>query len=85
MLRQLPAVAEQTEYATLKGELLPRMHQLCLKTNSASVRVNSLVCMGKVSARLDEEEAGRMLQTAAKVSHTAQCRRHSCAYWAELP
>ena len=60
MLKQLPAVAEQTEYTTLKTELLPRMHQLCLKTVSASVRVNSLMCMGKVAARLDEEEAGKL-------------------------
>ena len=37
MLKQLPVVAEQTEYTTLKTELLPRMHQLCLKTVSASL------------------------------------------------
>lgn len=72
MLRQLPSVVEQTEYSTLKAELLPRMHTLCLKTTSASVRVNSLTCMGKVAARLDEEEAGKMLQTAAKVSSLGQ-------------
>ena len=67
MLKQLPAIAEQTEYTTLKGELLPRMHTLCLKTTSASVRVNSLTCMARVAARLDEDEAGKMLQTAGKV------------------
>ena len=72
MLRQLPSVVEQTEYSTLKADLLPRMHTLCLKTTSASVRVNSLTCMGKVAARLDEEEAGKMLQTAAKVSSLGQ-------------
>ncbi|KAL0038526.1 hypothetical protein WJX77_009542 [Trebouxia sp. C0004] len=74
MLKQLPTVAEQTEYTTLKSELLPRMHSLCLKTTSASVRVNSLTCMGRIAARLDEDEAGKMLQTASKVSavdHTA--------------
>ncbi|KAA6417121.1 MAG: kinase family, partial [Trebouxia sp. A1-2] len=74
MLKQLPSVAEQTEYTTLKSELLPRMHTLCLKTTSASVRVNSLTCMGRIVARLDEDEAGKMLQTAGKVSavdHTA--------------
>ena len=68
MLKQLPPVAEQTEYTTLKSELLPRMHTLCLKTTSASVRVNSLTCMGRIVARLDEDEAGKMLQTAGKVS-----------------
>ena len=67
MLKQLPSVAEQTEYTTLKTELLPRMHTLCLKTTSASVRVNSLTCMARVAARLDEDEAGKMLQTAGKV------------------
>ena len=67
MLKQLPPVAEQTEYTTLKSELLPRMHTLCLKTTSASVRVNSLTCMGRIVARLDEDEAGKMLQTAGKV------------------
>lgn len=67
MLKQLPSVAEQTEYTTLKSELLPRMHTLCLKTTSASVRVNSLTCMGRLAARLDEDEAGKMLQTAGKV------------------
>lgn len=74
MLKQLPSVAEQTEYSTLKSELLPRMHTLCLKTTSASVRVNSLTCMGRIVARLDEDEAGKMLQTAGKVcavDHTA--------------
>lgn len=68
MLKQLPSIAEQTEYSTLKADLLPRMHALCLKTTSASVRVNSLTCMAKVAARLDEDEAGKMLQTAGKVS-----------------
>lgn len=67
MLKQLPGVAQQTDYAALKAELLPRMHSLCLKTTSASVRVNSLTCMAKVAARLDEDEAAKMLQTAAKV------------------
>jgi len=67
MLKQLPPVAEQTEYTTLKSELLPRMHTLCLKTTSASVRVDSLTCMGRIVARLDEDEAGKMLQTAGKV------------------
>ena len=67
MLKQLPAVAQQTEYSTLKTELLPRMHSLCLKTTSASVRVNSLNCMARVAARLDEDEAAQMLQTAGKV------------------
>ena len=67
MLKQLPSVAEQTEYSTLKSELLPRMHTLCLKTTSASVRVNALTCMGRIVARLDEDEAGKMLQTAGKV------------------
>lgn len=69
MLKQLPLVAEQTEYSTLTAELLPWMHTLCLKTTMASVRVNALRCMARVAARLDEEEAGKMLQTAAKVCH----------------
>ena len=67
MLRQLPAVAEQTEYAVLRSELLPRLHTLCLKTTSAGVRVSALTCMGRVAPRLDQDEAGQMLQTAAKV------------------
>ena len=67
MLKQLPLVAEQTEYTTLKAELLPWMHTLCLKTTMASVRVNSLKCMAQVAAKLDEDEAAKMLQTAAKV------------------
>lgn len=67
MLKQLPLIAEQTEYTTLKAELLPWMHTLCLKTTMASVRVNSLRCMAQVAAKLDEDEAGKMLQTAAKV------------------
>lgn len=68
MLKQLPLVAEQTEYSTVKAELLPWMHTLCLKTTMASVRLNSLKCMAKVAAKLDEDEAGKMLQTAAKVN-----------------
>lgn len=77
MLKQLPLVAEQTEYSTVKGELLPRMHSLCLKTTSASVRLNSLTCMARLAARLDEDEAGKMLQTAAKVCHNSLRCPHS--------
>lgn len=78
MLKQLPAVAQQTEYATVKAELLPRMHSMCLKTTSASVRANSLTCMARLAAGLHEDEAVKMLQTAGKVGHVCQSFGDTC-------
>lgn len=66
-LKRIPECLESSDYAAVKGELVPRMHALCLRTTSAAVRVNALVCMGKVAGRLDKEEAMKFLATAGQV------------------
>ncbi len=67
MLKTVPLIHEQVDYTSLKTVLLPKAHQLCLRTTSASVRVNSLIAIGKVIGRMDKEEAEKVLATCAKV------------------
>ena len=75
-LKRMPECLESSDYTAIKGELVPRMHALCLRTTSAAVRVNALVCMGKVAGRLDKEEAMKFLATAGQVGVAwgAECR-----------
>ena len=75
-LKRIPECLESSDYTAIKGELVPRMHALCLRTTSAAVRVNALVCMGKVAGRLDKEEATKFLATAGQVrlASRAECR-----------
>lgn len=41
------------DYQATKTSLLPRIKKLCLGTNLLSVRVNSLICIGKLIHHLD--------------------------------
>ena len=42
------------EFQATKTALLPRIKKLCINTNLLSVRVNCLVCIGKLLQHLDK-------------------------------
>ncbi|KAK9498718.1 hypothetical protein O3M35_003291 [Rhynocoris fuscipes] len=53
-LSVLPTFAELIEYPAMKNALLPRIKRLCISTSFISVRVNCLVCIGKLLDYLDK-------------------------------
>uniref|UniRef100_A0A0V0G6A0 Protein kinase domain-containing protein n=1 Tax=Triatoma dimidiata TaxID=72491 RepID=A0A0V0G6A0_TRIDM len=53
-LSVLPTFAELIEYPAMKNALLPRIKRLCISTSFVSVRVNCLVCIGKLLDYLDK-------------------------------
>uniref|UniRef100_A0A2R5LB14 Protein kinase domain-containing protein n=1 Tax=Ornithodoros turicata TaxID=34597 RepID=A0A2R5LB14_9ACAR len=53
-LNIIPDFAHLIDYPSMKNALLPRIKKLCLLTNYLSVRVNCLVCMGKLLEHLDK-------------------------------
>lgn len=53
-LGALPGVATLIDYPAMKNALLPRILRLCLSTPHTSVRVNCLVCLGKLLEHLDK-------------------------------
>ncbi|KAL1138476.1 hypothetical protein AAG570_008539 [Ranatra chinensis] len=53
-LSVLPTFAGLIEYPAMKNALLPRIKRLCISTSSISVRVNCLVCVGKLLDNLDK-------------------------------
>ena len=63
----MPACMELADYATVKETLVPKLHSVCLSTTAAAVRSSALLCMAKCAAKLDREEAMKMLQTATQV------------------
>ena len=42
------------DYQAMKNSLLPRIKKLCVATTLLSVRVNSLICLGKLLTHLDK-------------------------------
>ncbi|XP_046852322.1 SCY1-like protein 2 isoform X2 [Xenia sp. Carnegie-2017] len=50
----IPNFAKMIEYAAMKHSIIPRIKTLCLKTSTFSVRVNCLVCLGKILEYLDK-------------------------------
>ncbi|KAK3878478.1 hypothetical protein Pcinc_016896 [Petrolisthes cinctipes] len=52
-LSVLPSCAHLVESHAMKNALLPRVKKLCVATSYLSVRVNCLVCMGKILEHLD--------------------------------
>ncbi|CAD7699579.1 unnamed protein product, partial [Ostreobium quekettii] len=71
----LKAVHDMCEYLqnqTLQDQVLPRVHEMALATQSATVRINALVLMGTLVDRVDEAEAGKMLSTAMEVTSADQ-------------
>ncbi|GMH34388.1 hypothetical protein BSKO_02222 [Bryopsis sp. KO-2023] len=67
-LKQLQSLVESFEYEPLKGQLLPRVHVICLRTASAKVRINALVLLGSLVPRMDTDEAEKMMHTCSQVS-----------------
>ncbi|XP_065353712.1 SCY1-like protein 2 [Cloeon dipterum] len=53
-LAALPGVASLIDYPAMKNALLPRILRVCLTTPHTSVRVNCLVCLGKLLEHLDK-------------------------------
>lgn len=50
----IPDFAHLVDYPSMKNALLPRIKKLCLQTSFLSVRVNCLVCLGKLLEHLDK-------------------------------
>ncbi|KAI8421432.1 hypothetical protein MSG28_009499, partial [Choristoneura fumiferana] len=53
-LSVLPTFASLIDYPAMKNALLPRIKKLCMNTNYISVRVNCLLCLGKLLEHLDK-------------------------------
>lgn len=52
-LSVIPSCAQLVESHAMKNALLPKIKKLCLATGYLSVRVNCLVCVGKILEHLD--------------------------------
>ncbi|KAH9518743.1 SCY1-like protein 2 [Bulinus truncatus] len=50
----IPTFADLIEYTTLKKSLIPRVKKLCLSTSVLNVRVNCLLCIGKLMDQMDK-------------------------------
>lgn len=50
----IPTFADLIEYTTLKKSLIPRIKKLCLGTSILNVRVNCLLCIGKLMDQMDK-------------------------------
>uniref|UniRef100_A0A8B9J6W5 SCY1 like pseudokinase 2 n=1 Tax=Astyanax mexicanus TaxID=7994 RepID=A0A8B9J6W5_ASTMX len=53
-LNIIPSFANLIDYPSMKNALIPRIKSACLQTSSLAVRVNSLVCLGKILEYLDK-------------------------------
>ncbi|XP_065598819.1 SCY1-like protein 2 isoform X2 [Cyrtonyx montezumae] len=53
-LNIIPTFANLIDYPSMKNSLIPRIKTACLQTSSLAVRVNSLVCLGKILEYLDK-------------------------------
>lgn len=53
-LSVLPTFAGLLDHANVKNSLLPRIKKLCLSTSGLSVRVNCLLCIGRLLEHLDK-------------------------------
>ncbi|XP_070555531.1 SCY1-like protein 2 isoform X2 [Ptychodera flava] len=50
----IPTFAGMIEYAAMKHSIVPRIKTLCLQTDLLSVRVNCLVCVGRLLEYMDK-------------------------------
>ncbi|OCT87626.1 hypothetical protein XELAEV_18021323mg [Xenopus laevis] len=53
-LNIIPTFANLIDYPSMKNSLIPRIKNACLQTSSLAIRVNSLVCLGKILEYLDK-------------------------------
>lgn len=44
----VPSLAQRFDHAAMKNQLLPRIRKVTLATQTLSVRVNCLLCLGKI-------------------------------------
>ncbi|XP_075266361.1 SCY1-like protein 2 [Convolutriloba macropyga] len=52
-LKVIPTFAAHVDFPTLKNHVIPRLKKICLETNILGIRINSLVCLGKLLEYLD--------------------------------
>ncbi|KAK3576147.1 hypothetical protein CHS0354_016306 [Potamilus streckersoni] len=53
-LKIIPTFADLIDYTALKNSIVPRIKKLCLSTPVLGVRVNSLLCLGKLLEHMDK-------------------------------
>ncbi|KAF5275855.1 hypothetical protein FQR65_LT04093 [Abscondita terminalis] len=53
-LTVLPTFAALLEHSSVKNSVLPRIKKICLSTSTLSVRVNCLLCIGRLLEHLDK-------------------------------
>lgn len=53
-LNILPTMASHVDYNVLKNGIFPRLKKMCLATQNPSVKVNSLICLGKLLEFFDK-------------------------------
>lgn len=53
-LSVIPTFASLLDHSNVKNSLLPRIKKLCLHTSTLSVRVNCLLCVGRLLEHLDK-------------------------------
>lgn len=53
-LSVLPTFANLLDHSSVKNSVLPRVKKLCLSTSTLSVRVNCLLCIGRLLEHLDK-------------------------------
>ncbi len=53
-LSVIPSLAHLIDYTSVKNSLLPRIKKIVLNTKLLSVRVNCLICLGKILEHLDK-------------------------------
>ncbi|XP_067654705.1 SCY1-like protein 2 isoform X2 [Haliotis asinina] len=52
-LNIVPTFAELIEYSSLKNAIVPRIKKLCQSTSTLTIRVNCLLCLGKLLEYMD--------------------------------
>eukprot|EP00250_Pteridium_aquilinum_P016453 c23109_g2_i1 orf=408-3092(+) len=74
VLRSTLPLAKQLDFQVVRQTILPRLHNLALKTTVAAVRVNAILCLGEFVHRLDKVSVLEVLQTLRRctaVDHSA--------------
>lgn len=50
----IPTFVDMIDYSAIKNSIVPRIKKLCLGTSSTGVRVNSILCLGKMLESMDK-------------------------------
>ncbi|XP_066927614.1 SCY1-like protein 2 [Clytia hemisphaerica] len=54
VLTIIPGFVHMIDYSSLKNQIIPRLRGLITRTNSLRIRVNALVCVGKLVDQMDK-------------------------------